>query len=78
MCTVYDRIFNDFPAQKSVYTTYMYGSGQPYICTKHAVGLAQEFSCLGADLEVIEGLKGFRDYALDVLENNWSIYRSAG
>jgi len=56
----------------------MYGSGQPYICTKHAVGLAQEFSCLGADLEVIEGLKGFRDYALDVLENNWSIYRSAG
>jgi len=27
---VYDRIFGDFPAKKTVYTPYIYGSGQPY------------------------------------------------
>ena len=30
--TVYDRVFGDFPAKNTVYTTYMYGSGQPYTC----------------------------------------------
>jgi hypothetical protein len=30
--TVYDRIFGDFPAaENTVYTSYIYGSGQPYI-----------------------------------------------
>ena len=29
--TVYDRIFDDFPAKNTVYTPYIYGSGQPYI-----------------------------------------------
>jgi hypothetical protein len=28
--TVYDRIFGDFLAENTVYTLYMYGSGQPY------------------------------------------------
>jgi len=27
--TVYDRIFGDFPAINTVYTPYIYGSGQP-------------------------------------------------
>ena len=27
--TVYDRIFGDFPAKNTVYTPYIYGSGQP-------------------------------------------------
>jgi len=30
--SVYDRIFGDFPAQNTVHTTYIYGSGQPYMC----------------------------------------------
>jgi hypothetical protein len=29
--SVYDRICGDFPAQNSVYTPYMYGSGEPYL-----------------------------------------------
>ena len=29
--TVYDRIFDDFPARNTVYTPYMYGSDQPYL-----------------------------------------------
>ena len=28
--TVYDRIFDGFPAKHTVYTPYIYGSGQPY------------------------------------------------
>jgi hypothetical protein len=28
--TVYDRVFGDFPARNTIYTPYMYGSGQPY------------------------------------------------
>jgi len=28
--TVYDRIFGEFPAKNTVYTPYIYGSGQPY------------------------------------------------
>jgi hypothetical protein len=28
--TVYDRIFGDVPANNTVYTPYVYGSGQPY------------------------------------------------
>jgi hypothetical protein len=28
--TIYDRIFGDFPAKITVYTPYIYGSGQPY------------------------------------------------
>jgi len=31
MYTVYDRIFGDFPAKNTVYTPYIYGSGQPYL-----------------------------------------------
>jgi hypothetical protein len=31
--TVYDRIFGEFPAQNTVYTPYIYGSGQPYTYT---------------------------------------------
>jgi len=27
--TIYDRIFGDFPAKNTVYTPYIYGSGQP-------------------------------------------------
>ena len=27
---VYDRILDDFPAKNTVYTPYIYGSGQPY------------------------------------------------
>jgi hypothetical protein len=27
--TVYDRILGDFPAMNTVYTPYIYGSGQP-------------------------------------------------
>ena len=27
------RIFGDFPAKNTVYTPYIYGSGQPYTCT---------------------------------------------
>ena len=27
---MYDRIFDDFPAKNTVYTPYIYGSGQPY------------------------------------------------
>ena len=34
ICTVYDRIFGDFPAKTSVYTPSIFGSGQPY---KYAV-----------------------------------------
>jgi hypothetical protein len=30
MYTLYDRIFGDFPAKNTVYTPYIYGSGQPY------------------------------------------------
>jgi len=30
ICIVYDRIFGDFPAKNTVYTPYVYGSGQPY------------------------------------------------
>jgi len=26
---VYDRIYGDFPAKNTVYTPYIYGSGQP-------------------------------------------------
>jgi hypothetical protein len=33
--TVYDRIFGDFPAKNTVYTPYIYGSGQPCIYTVH-------------------------------------------
>jgi len=29
--TVYDRIFGEFPAKNTIYTTYLYGSGQPYL-----------------------------------------------
>jgi len=29
--TVYDRIFGGFPAKNTVYTPYIYGSGQPYV-----------------------------------------------
>jgi hypothetical protein len=29
ICTVYDRIFGDFQAKNTVYTPYLYGSGQP-------------------------------------------------
>jgi hypothetical protein len=29
ICTIYDRIFGDFPAKNTVYTPYIYGSGQP-------------------------------------------------
>jgi hypothetical protein len=32
--TVYDCIFGDFPAKTTVYTPYIYGSGQPYTCAK--------------------------------------------
>jgi hypothetical protein len=28
--TVYDRISRNFPAKSTVYTPYIYGSGQPY------------------------------------------------
>jgi hypothetical protein len=31
MYSVYDRIFGGFPAKNTVYTPYIYGSGQPYI-----------------------------------------------
>jgi hypothetical protein len=30
MCSVYNRTFGDFPAKITVYTPYIYGSGQPY------------------------------------------------
>ena len=30
--TVHDRIFDDSPAKETVYTPYIYGSGQPYVC----------------------------------------------
>ena len=30
MYIIYDRIFDDFPAKNTVYTPYIYGSGQPY------------------------------------------------
>ena len=30
--SVNDRIFGDSPANNTVYTPYMYGSGQPYMC----------------------------------------------
>jgi hypothetical protein len=33
MYSVYDRIFGDFPAKNTVYTPYIYGSGQPYLYT---------------------------------------------
>jgi len=33
ICTVHDRIFGDSTAKITVYTPYIYGSGQPYICT---------------------------------------------
>jgi hypothetical protein len=29
ICTVYDRIFGNFPAENTVFTPYMHGSGQP-------------------------------------------------
>ena len=29
--TVYDRIYGEFPAKSTVYTPYIYGSGQPYL-----------------------------------------------
>ena len=29
--TVYDRIYGNFPAKNTVYTLYIYGSGQPYL-----------------------------------------------
>ena len=29
VCTVYGRIFGDFPAKNTKYTLYVYGSGQP-------------------------------------------------
>ena len=29
ICTVYDRIFGDFPAKNTVYIPYIYVSGQP-------------------------------------------------
>jgi len=29
--TIYDCIFGDFPAKNTVYTPYIYGSGQPYL-----------------------------------------------
>jgi hypothetical protein len=29
ICTVYDRIYGDFPAKYTVYTPYICGSGQP-------------------------------------------------
>jgi len=32
--TVYDRIFGDFPAKNTVYTPYIYGSGQLYTSAK--------------------------------------------
>ena len=28
--TVHDRMFGGFPAKNTVYTPYIYGSGQPY------------------------------------------------
>jgi hypothetical protein len=30
ICTVYNRIFGDFPAKNTAHTPYIYGSGQPY------------------------------------------------
>jgi hypothetical protein len=36
---VYDRIFGDFPAKNTVYTPYIYNSGQP--CTRSLLQLAQ-------------------------------------
>ena len=33
MLTVYDRIFGDFPVKITVYTPFIYGSGQPCIYT---------------------------------------------
>jgi len=35
MCTVYDRMFGTIPAKNTVYTPYVYGSGQPYINTAY-------------------------------------------
>ena len=37
ICTVYDRIYGDFPAKNTVYTLYIYGSGQPYIGSIHTL-----------------------------------------
>jgi len=42
--TVYDCIFDDFPAINTVYTQYIYGSDQPYIyiCARvHLCGCTQ-------------------------------------
>ena len=38
---VYDRMFGDFPAKKSVYTPYMYGSGRPQSYTVCVYSLGQ-------------------------------------
>jgi len=32
ICTVYDRIFDDLPANCTVCTPYIHGSGQPCVC----------------------------------------------
>jgi len=37
---VYDRIFGEFPAKNTVYTPYIYGSGQPYLYSKQLVPTA--------------------------------------
>jgi len=46
--TVYDRIYGDFPAKNTVYTPYIYGSGQPYACMND---FANPYSCAQAHSE---------------------------
>jgi len=56
ICTVYDRIFGNFPAKNTVYTPYTYGSGQPYIYTVHV-------------RQKIHGLYGYTQCIYTVLAN---------
>jgi len=36
--TIYGRIFGDFPVKNTVHKPYLYGSGQPYVCTVFLAG----------------------------------------
>ena len=41
--TVYDRKFGDFPAKITVYTPYIYGSGQPYKCAINSLYITRPY-----------------------------------
>ena len=56
--TVYDRIFGDFPANNTVHTPYIYGSGQIYMCAMcHVPCVTMGEVCLAVQSSAVQFFK---------------------